>query len=208
MANETVSKITLSIGNGLTFDGNKLAVNTSPDSDIVKESDGLYVPNLSGGSSGTRVDNHTVVVESQNNRLRANRDVVQYIFAMSRYPVTNRDSVSSYSTNKSAIKTIDDIRNEFNAVLDASGGDVQWTTYDVIKGDLFMLRGSSHPAKYSMWPVAMDDGNRYIGDVCYALFVIDDVKKDGHYTNALKLYCLYSRTEGYTAGQTYTSGTF
>ena len=46
MANETVSKITLSIGNGLTFDGNKLAVNTSPDSDIVKESDGL--PILSG----------------------------------------------------------------------------------------------------------------------------------------------------------------
>ena len=71
-----------------------------------------------------------------------------------------------------------------------------------------MLRGSAQPAKYSMWPVAMDDGNRYIGDVCYALFVVDDVKKDGHYTNALKLYCLYSRTEGYTAGQTYVSGTF
>ena len=126
MANETVSKITLSIGNGLTFDGNKLAVNTAPDGDIVKEPDGLYIPDLSGGSSGTRVDNHTVVVESQNNRLRANRDVVQYIFAMSRYPVTNRDSVSSYSTNKSAIKTIDDILNEEYLVK------TKWHTDDLI----------------------------------------------------------------------------
>lgn len=208
MAGETISKITISTGNGITFDGNKLTVNASPDSDIVKETDGLYVPNLSAGESGTRVDNHTVIVESQNNRLRINRNVVQCIFAMSRYPVTSRASISSYSVNTSAVKTIDDIRNEFNAVLDASGGDVQWTTYDAIKGDLFMLRGIAHPAKYSSWPVAMDDGNRYIGDVCYALFVVDNIKRSGHYTDALNLYCLYSRTEGYTAGQTYTSGTF
>ena len=207
MPDEKDIDISLSIGNGFTFDDNKLTVNVDPSSSITKEEDGLYIPSATD-SGGTRVDNHTVIVESQNNRLRTNRNVVQYIFAMSRYPVTSRASIESYSYDNKSIKTIDDIRNEFNAVLDASNGDVQWTTYDLIKGDLFMLRGIPRPAKYSSWPVAMDDGNRYIGDVCYALFVVDKINRVGHYTHGVTLYCLYSRTNGYTAGQSYTSGTF
>ena len=198
--------LSINTGKGMGFNGNKLTtVWNDENGNIEKREDGLYVPDLKGdpgGNGGTVVDNYTITIDS-NNRLRANLDVVQCIYSMSAYVVTNRTSSSSYTTDRSQVKSISDIINECNAIIDNNGP--RWTTYDMSVGDLFQLRDSATPTKYSTWPVAIDDGNRYNGQSCLALFVVTAIDNNNHYTNSLSLQCLWSSLSQYTKGTIYSS---
>lgn len=197
--------LSVNAGKGLGFNDNKLTTIWSDKSvPIEKREDGLYIPSLkgdNGSNGGTEIDGYTIITDS-NNRLTINRDVVQLIFSMSAYVVVSRNSVSSYSIDKSQIKTIDDIVNECNAIID--NGGPRWTTYDMQKGDLFQLRNNAVPAQYSDWPVAVDDGNRYNGQTLLALFVVTDITTNNHYTNTLSLQCLWSSLSQFVKGTTYS----
>lgn len=198
-------EISINAGKGMGFNGNKLTSNWVENENIEKRDDGIYIPNLKGPpglGGGTVVDNHTIIIDN-NNRLKINAEVVQCIYSMSAYVVVSRGSTSSYSVDKSQVKTIKDIISECNAIIDNDGP--RWTTYDLRVGDLFQFRNSEVPTKYSNWPVAIDDGNRYNGQTCLALFVVTDVDSSNHYTKSLSLQCLWSSLSQYVKGTTYSA---
>lgn len=198
-------EISINTGKGMGFNGNKLTTNWVENENIEKRDDGIYIPNLKGppgSGGGTVVDNHTIIIDN-NNRLKINAEVVQCIYSMSAYVVVSRGSTSSYSVDKSQVKTINDIISECNAIIDNDGPS--WTTYDLRVGDLFQFRNSAVPTKYSNWPVAIDDGNRYNGQTCLALFVVTDVDSSNHYTKSLSLQCLWSSLSQYVKGTTYSA---
>lgn len=197
-------KIEVKNGRGFGFNGNKLTTRWDENGNIEKREDGLYIPDLKGPKGtpgGTTVDNHTIIVDD-NNKLSINRDVVQKIYSMCAYAVTDRTNVYTYAVDDSTVKTIDDIVDECNAIIDNKGPS--WTTYDLKTGDLLQLRNRAVPAKYSSWPVAVDDGNRYNGQTCLALFVVTAVDSSNHYIKSLSIQCLWSSLSQYVKGTTYT----
>lgn len=200
-----MSKISVDIGKGLTFNGNKITTNWNMNGNITKNEDGLFIPDLSGfsgGTGGSTADEITMHA-LEDKTLEVKRDVIQWIHSMCVYKVTNRSSINSYTVDKNSMKTIDDIRYECNA---NSSQGVMWTQYVLQEGDLFMLRGIAHPAMMNGWVCAMDDGNRYAGDYCWALFVVTEVSYPrDFYASSISLKCLYSATPAYTKGTTYTS---
>lgn len=200
-----MSKISVDLGKGLTFNGNKITTNWEMNDNITKNSDGLFVPDLSGASGGVggSTADEITIHELADKTLEIKRDVVQWIHSMCVNQVTNRSSETSYTVAENTVKTIDDIRDECNA---NSKHGIAWTQYVFQVGDLFSLRGTAHPVMYTGWRYAMDDGNRYTGDYCWALFVVTGVTYPrDYYASSLSLKCLYSATSSYVKGTTYTS---
>lgn len=194
-----MSIISVNIGKGLAFNENKITTDWDESSDVEKRENGLYIPNRIGGSTVDEIGLHAL----GDRTIEINRDVIQIIHSMCINKVTSRNDVASYTVDSSAIKTIDDIRDECNA---NSNNGVLWSTYSLRTNDLFMLSSIPHPVKMSGWSCAMDEDKRYPGDYCLALFVITDVEYSrSHYVSKLTIQCLYSSTTSYTKGTSYTS---
>lgn len=200
-----MATISIKNGPGITFNGNSLTVNAETSSNLIqKKSDGLYVPSLKGsnGPDGGSIADGITIYETDNGArkyLHVNVNYVQCIFSMCMYQVTSRGTVESYAIS-STIKTIDDIRKECNI-----NSNNDWTTYFIKNHDLFMLRKSAHPTKVSGMAYAMDDGNRYTGESCVAVFVVDECVQADYYMSKLSMTCIWSSISSYVAGQTYTS---
>lgn len=195
-----MAQISVNIGDGLTFDGNKITTDWS-DGYISKEPDGLYVPDLTGPDGtggGTKVDNYTII-ETTKNRVKTNRKVVQYIFSMCAWKVTSTGpSTSGYSVSSgSVLKDLSDFKDEVNRVVKSDN----YTSYNIIAGDLIMFRYHAHPINGSSrgWSKTIDDGNRYPADTCVALFVVNSVSGTSYgaaqYINSVELECLWCRSD-------------
>lgn len=205
-------------GKGLEVVNGELTLRFDPSINVQKESSGVYIDAnaLGGGLEGT-IDDHTVEVKSVDSNGNAiigiNRDVVTCVFSMCQYQVTNRSNTSTYTTN-TTIKTISDIGNELNAVMDAYGTigipmGVPHYPYQLQIGDFFQLRTRAMPYQYTdgtnTWPVAVDSGNRPEGIPIVAFFYVSNVVYSSEgYLETLSLQCLWSSLTQYTKGTTYT----
>lgn len=207
-------KIGVDVGKGFTFEQNKLTTKWVEGSKIEKREDGIYIPNMKGkpGISGRSVeDNYTVMLNERYNMIQTNPNVVEYIFSMCGYKVieSTRGSVDTYSVDKNSIKTPQDIINEINIVVDTNNL-YNCTNYNMRSGNLFQLRDTVSCGKPSNWPVAVDDGNRFFGSNCLALFYMNEVVHPTIgtkflYTNSIKMTCLWSTVPEYVKGQEYTA---
>jgi len=185
-----MKNISIQAGKGLGFNDNKLTTAIAESSLITKRPDGIFVGNLTGnpgqGGGTNGCDNHTVIPFS--NACCINRNVVQFIFAMSAWKVTNR-TVGNYTINPSAMKSKADVINEFNAVLTKYG----YTSYNIFEKDLMMFRHNPTPLAYTGWTETIDDGNRYPSTPCLALFVVDSISKPSGslWVNDITLKCVW-----------------
>lgn len=208
---------------GLTFSEGKLTLNFHPDIPVEK-TNGLYVnPNKLGNGADLILDNHTVKEFSKNSNGRTiigiNQDVIPCIYTLSRKKVTKRTSVSEYTTSNET-KTVTDVMDEFNAVMDAYRTKGQavpagltHTSYTLKEGDFFQFRENARPfiSKNGdvSWPCAVDDPNRSESDPIKAFFFVlaaeYNDENDPYYLTRLVLYCAWSTLDGYTVRQTYTA---
>lgn len=210
---------------GLTFEDGKLTLNFHENVHAEKLEDGLYVnPNNLGNGADLILDEWTVKEYSKNADERTiigiNQDVVPCIYTISRKKVTTRTSVSAYATSDTT-KTVTDVMNEFNAVMDSyrtSGQAVPdglpHTSYVLKPGDFFQFRENARPfvtpkVNDVTWNVAIDDANRYESDPIKAFFYVGSVEyndaDDPYYMTKLVLYCMWSTLDGFAVGQTYTA---
>lgn len=208
-----------SLGRGLKFtDDHKMTLNIDPTVNIQKRTNGVYVDasSLGGGIEGS-IDDHTIKVVDHNGNgdsiLGINRDVVVCVFSMCQYKVTNRSNKNAYAVSN-VVKTIDDIAEELNAVINAYGSigipmGVPHAAYTLKVGDFFQLRDRAYPYQYTSatetWPVAVDEGNRYEGIPITAFFYVTSVSYDYDMkVTGLTLQCLWSSLANYIAGTSYT----
>ena len=219
----------MQVGNGLELDAiNGLTTRFKSPNLITKKENGLYIPQTDTLSG--KIDNYTVIPFSKDSKgntiLGVNREVVCNVFSMCVYPVTNRGPLNgksakeSYTVDNTKIKTVDDIRSELNAVLDAYGESgiplgMPRTQYYLKPGDLFQFRRKFFATQISngseTWPVAVDDCNRYPGVPICAFFYVNECERDAESrTLKLVLTCLWADTKvitnnEYKVGSTYTS---
>lgn len=210
---------------GLTFNNGQLTLNFHQNVNIEKNEDGLYLnPSSLGGGADIIIDNWTIKETSKNNDGRSiigiNQSVVPCIFTISRRKVTARNTVKNYTTSNET-KTVQDVMDEFNAVMDyyrtkgqAVPTGLQHTSYTFKKGDFFQFRESARPfippkVNDESWDCAIDDANRYESDPIKAFFYVDDVEyndpDDPYYMTKLTLYCVWSTLDSYTVRQSYTA---
>lgn len=195
-----MSNITIDIGDGLKFNGNKLMTDWENNGNIGIQSDGIMIPDLSGPpgiGGGSTVDNWTV--QASGTGIKANRNVVQLIFTMSCWKVTNHTK-SNYQVDNSTMKTKADVMTEMNDALD----DYDYTSYNMMPGDMFMFRSKAVPIEYSWWTHTIDDGNRYTWAPCLAIFSVESVTRSGRKITDITLRCLWhddSVLPGLTNGQ-------
>ena len=204
-------------GKGLTIENHKLTLNFEP-SIKVDKSDGVMIDqhDLGGGLEGV-IDRHTIIPYSKdaNNHtvLGVNTEVVSCIFSMCQYRVSNRGtSTDQYTIDKTHNKTVEDVVNEMNAVMDyydTQGREfpegMAHTTYKFVAGDFFQFRKVCVPYQVAGWPVPIDDANRNQNTPITAFFYIQAVEYvDGYRLHSLTLLCIWSSLADYTAGQTYT----
>lgn len=211
---------------GFTFSNDKLTLNFASTIPIDKGSNGLYLdPNKLGAGLEGSIDNWTVKKHSTNSSgktiLGINRNVVPCVFTISRRKVISRVDEEFQTSNET--KTVSDVINEFNAVIDAYKSKSKSiptgladTTYILKVGDFLQFREPTRAFIASSggnkWPVVMDDANRYENDVIKAFFRVEEVKyiNNGYSSNYMKkltLYCIWrddSLSASYTVGQTYT----
>lgn len=196
-------------GNGITYNGNSLSANIATDDPvpIQKTNSGILIPDLTGPDGepgGTVRDNITIIGEDS--YMYTNKDVVEYIFTMCVYKVISRAKPSTYSVDRSSVKTMDDIMAELNHPIKNSYSNM--TTYYMMKDNLLQLREQAHSGKDPSWQYAVDDGNRYFGDSIVALFIITECEHNNsrwtYFTNKLSIKCLWSVIPEFVKGQTYT----
>ena len=99
-------------GSGFTFDGNKLTTDWDENSKVEKRENGIYLYDIAGG-----LDNWTIVSYMGSNGIKTNDEVVQYIYAFSRYPVDeeNRNPQSMKFLTEFE-KSTNDVINEINFI--------------------------------------------------------------------------------------------
>lgn len=195
-------KLSVKLGRGLKFNGNKIALNVATSSLISVNGNGLYVGDLKGNrstsSNTVTVDNQTIIV-GNNSRLKANIDVVQTIISYD-YRTTmgrNANSISKGGERTSLSSVLQDIN------APAAYGTAP-TSYFPQAG-MFLLLKDGHsviPGQYT------EDGNRYMGQDLKALFYItsvNDGSRNGHriITN-ITAKCLYSIMSAFTKGTEYS----
>lgn len=211
-------KIDLLIDKGLTFNGNSIATRWS-DNDPVKirrTDDGIIVPSLKGEdgpAGGSTIDG--ITIKGSSAMIQTNPQVTQYIFSECAFHVIDHGtstSASSYAVDTTQVKTIDEIRSEWNAPMDA-GTTVNAQPYILGKNNFLQLRYAAHPSVIkNRWACAADSGNRHFGDTILAFFVIKDIQygkisgRPSGYLNYLELTCLWSVLPEFVKGQVYTSG--
>lgn len=198
-------KLNININQGLTFNGNKLTLDIGDTGEnIIKTDEGIYVPSLQGnpGSSGTiGVDNWTIInANSAGTKIKTSREVVQYIFSMCMWKVTNHTR-SGYAVDESTMKTLADVITEANYVVDR----YDYTAYNMKQNDLFMFKYSANPMGFSQWTHTTDDGNRYPGTKCHALFNVESIETLNKKVQTLSLRCLWcsdvAKSHGLVPGQ-------
>lgn len=123
----TPPKLSIKLGNGMTFDGNSISVNTGANVSIVTSGtegqQGLYVGNLKGDqgpNGGSTCDEWTCIPgtgypvvsgSSISNFVDGNREVIELIFACGMYKAANYagNGISWTSTPKTVSDIIDSI---------------------------------------------------------------------------------------------------
>lgn len=212
-------EILISNGNGIGFtsdDPPKLKVKISG-ANISDRANGIYVPSLKGndGTGGSRVDGHSIIegtsIYSPYDVIPdVNRNVVNLIYSMCAYKITNRGTGSStaITVDTTQEKNMGDIVDEANKPLQYFGGN--WTSYNMKVGELFQLIDTPHGRSVyqnsSMNSyIAVEDGNRYPNNAntTLALFCITDISYSNAWMNSIRLVCLYSTLSSYNRGQAY-----
>ena len=162
-------------GKGLTFDENKLTTDWDGASNVEKRENGIYLYDVAGG-----LDNWTIVSYSGSNGIKTNDEVVQYIYAFSRYPVdeTRRDPQAlGFLTEYE--KCTEDVVNEINWLH--NNGYPQRAQWFPKEHDLMIFKGVGVPLNIhelygDLVNKTCEDGLRYPDSVCEALFVIEHVE--------------------------------
>lgn len=206
-------------GDGLTISNKRLSLNFDASINVSTRYGVMIDKNSLGGGLEGVIDHHTIVPFSKdannNTILGANRDVVACIFSMCQYKVVNRSSVENFRVSNE-IKTVEDVMNEMNAVMDYYDNthemfpeDMPHTTFLFKPGDFFQFRSVFAAYQYAsgsvVWPVAIEDVNRTQNTPITAFFNILDVQYENTYKmTSLTLLCLWSTVAGYEQGRTYT----
>ena len=161
-------------GKGFTFDGNKLTTDWDEESHVEKRENGIYLYDVAGG-----LDNWTIVPYSGSVGIKTNEEVVQYIYAFSRFPVDeeNRDAQSLKFLTEYE-KSTDDVINEINWLH--NNGYPQRAQWFPKEHDLMIFKGVGVPLDIhelygDLVNQTCEDGLRYPDSVCEALFVIERV---------------------------------
>ena len=162
-------------GKGLTFDENRLTTDWDEASSVEKRENGIYLYDVAGG-----LDNWTIVSYSGSNGIKTNDEVVQYIYAFSRYPVdeTRRDPQAlGFLTEYE--KCTEDVVNEINWLH--NNGYPQRAQWFPKEHDLMIFKGVGVPLNIhelygDLVNKTCEDGLRYPDSVCEALFVIEHVE--------------------------------
>lgn len=207
--------IQINVGDGMTFNGNKLTTKWDPDDDTqpTKTEEGLIIPDLVGQnrkkatSLNGKADGVTVREDLDGN-VSINNEVVAYIHTMNAFKVTNRTSSKDFAVDTSQVKTIDDIRDEMNALMDADSYLNGSMYMSIREKNFFQLIHAAHPVQDKSWPCAIDSNTRLFGDTTLAFFVVTEVEHNAGrdtYVTKLSLRCLWSNLSGYVKGTEYTS---
>ena len=205
-----MKEIHLNIGEGLTFNDKQLTLDFEESPYVHKRTNGLSIDSLKGntGEGGDSVEDNYTIIKSKSGHLQTNPEVVEYIFSMCAYKVIERTrtSVDTYSVDNTQVKDINDIINELNACIDASGGTNNGAMYILKLRNLFQLRNTSSSIKLSSWPVAIDNLNRGQEDECKALFYVKEIEYSTNktcYVKHIKLTCLWSSFDSFVKGTDY-----
>lgn len=201
------------VGPGMTFNDNKLTTYWGPEDATKpkKTDDGLIIPDLVGknraGSSSAGGADGVTIHETLDGRVDTNPEVVCYIHTMCAFKVTNRMDTKSFAVDINTVKTIADIVEEMNAIVD-NDPYLDGSIYDSISvNNLFQLIHAAHAVKDTNWPCAVDADTRMFGDTSLALFVVTNIEygADGkdHRVAALSLKCLWSTLSEYEKGEEY-----
>lgn len=217
------------VGKGLTKSNGNITLNFDNITKAEIKDDGVYIPKDGFGEGVEGInDNWTTRVTGIDSKdtslIDINRNVVVCIFTMSRLKVTHRDSMGI--SNNDETKTVNDVLDEINSVLDAYrtagqavplGMDIPQYTLTV--GDLLQLRENTRPMIATTVDeklgtvksiVAMDDLRRYEDDTIRAFFYITEAEYNdplmpGKYMTKLSIRCAWSELEEFIVGQTYTA---
>lgn len=128
-----------------------------------------------------------------------------------------------YTPNLNAIKDVSDIRDALNLVTDTYkklGKGVPMgmpvVQYKPMAGDFITLRHAHHSYIYKMpsfrdhgddnkvWPTYTENLNRYMTDVIYAMFYIEDAQwDDADYLTQLTIRCVWSSLDSFLQGYKY-----
>ena len=183
-------------GSGFTFDGNKLTTDWDENSKVEKRENGIYLYDIAGG-----LDNWTIVSYMGSNGIKTNDEVVQYIYAFSRYPVDeeNRNPQSMKFLTEFE-KSTNDVMNEINWLH--NNGYPQRAQWFPKERDLMIFKGVGVPLDIhelygDLVNKTCEDGLRYPDSVCEALFVIERVEYTDSDSNKLPILdmdirCLWS----------------
>ena len=195
--NDMAPRMDLDIkGSGFTFDGNKLTTDWDENSKVEKRENGIYLYDIAGG-----LDNWTIVSYAGSNGIKTNDEVVQYIYAFSRYPVDeeNRNPQSMKFLTEYE-KCTDDVINEINWLH--NNGYPQRAQWFPKERDLMIFKGVGVPLDIhelygDLVNKTCEDGLRYPDSVCEALFVIERVMYSDSDSNKLPILdmdirCLWS----------------
>ena len=215
------------VGQGLQKNDGIITLSFDPITKVEKLDDGIYISKDNFGNGQTAVvDGWTIksigTTGDGHMMIDVNYDVVPCIYTMSRRKVTSRQTPQTYQTSDDT-KTVDDVLNEFNCIMDAYRAlgqavpeGLALTTYILQPGDCFQFRENARPfvqppnAKGETWLCAIDDANRYQEDAIRAFFYVTTVEYNDavmpkFYMTKLSIRCVWSELPDFVAGQTYTS---
>lgn len=212
------TKLQVLVGPGMTFNENKLTTDwaATGNDEILPTIDetGILIPDLVGSNKtsvtgDTKVDNITIY-STLNKELSINKSEVAFINSMCAFKVIDRTGIKAYKTDVNSPKTMDEILDEMNAVMNLDKYLNVSKFGDMYPQHFFQLLHSPHPVKEADWPCALDNNIRQYGDTTVALFVIEECEYNvGRelYITKLTLKCLWSTLDNYRKGETYTATT-
>ena len=209
-------------GDGLMITDEGITTRWLANDAVKKSSDGLYVDaSIVANGIRSKIDGHTIVMTGMTKERRGiigvNHDVVSCCLSMCMYKVDNRSTVETYSVDTTHVKTITEIREEFNIVRNtyASLGmaipmGIPYVMHKIYTGDFLTLRTGFRGILYSdengTWPIAADDMRRYETDEITAMFYVSEATwNDNDELTQLSLLCIWSSDESYVPGQYYGS---
>ena len=200
---------------GFTYDENQLTTKWDSNSGVQKLNDGLFLNGIQSSSDDNKtIDNWTIVEYNGSGTIKTNPEVVQYIYAFSKYPVIEdtRDSMSM-KFDESHYKTNTQLIAEINW-LHYNGYPQRAQCFPKV-GDLIMFKGVGVPLNIhelygDLVNKTCEDGRRYPDSTCEAMFVLESVTYSGDNQQLplldLKIRCLWKSDEcpTFTVGQLLT----
>lgn len=194
-------EISLNVGNGLTFNGNKLTTNFDSLDHVEKTENGLSIHSTSGESgTSTTVDDITIHDRlGTGTACHVDRDRVQHIYNMSVTVVTDH-SKTHFIQDDTQMKSKADVIDEINRGKTYEDLEVKSdNSYEMVVGDLFMFGPSSKlrrvPANETL---TSESGVRLPYYPLLALFVVESITKEEtgfanpkYRTTDISLRCLW-----------------